>query len=123
AVVDVEAEDSAILEEFFEDQLRRLGYDTETDDVHIPVEVATRWFNWANNEKHKPGAVTRMVKQLIEERRTANLRLNACRAYGRGVRWVGKNADITTTVKYDLEARLAKRKAENETESKDTQCA
>jgi hypothetical protein len=82
--------------------------------------VATRWFNWANNEKHKPGAVTRMMKQLIEERRTAHLQLNACKTHGRGFRWVGKNADFATMVKYDLEARLARRKAEKETESEDT---
>jgi hypothetical protein len=117
AVVDVEAEDSAIFEDYIEEQLRRLEYDTDTDTVHISVEVATRWFNWANHEKHRPGAVTRMMKQLIEENRTKNLRLNPCKTYGRGFQWVGKNADFTTTVKYDLEARLARRKAENETES------
>jgi hypothetical protein len=114
--VDVEGEESALLEEFFADQLRKLGYDTDTDDVHIPVEVAARWFNWANNEKLRTGAVTRTIKQLIEEQRTANLELNPSRHYGRGFRWVGKNTDIAAAVKYDLLAKLAKRNEEKPTE-------
>jgi hypothetical protein len=114
--VDVEGEESEMLEEYFEDQLRKLGYDTDTDDVHIPVEVAARWFNWCNNEKLKTGAVTRMMKQLIDERRTANLQLNPSKTHGRGIRWVGKNSDITTQVKYDVLAKLATRN-EKKTES------
>jgi hypothetical protein len=112
--VDVEGEESAMLEEFFEDQLRRLGYDTDTDDVHIPGDVASRWFNWCNNEKLKTGAVTRIIKQLIDEGRTVNLQANPCKTHGRGVRWVGKNSDITALVKYDLLARLANRNSDHE---------
>jgi hypothetical protein len=107
--VDVEGEDSEILEEFFGQQLRKLEYDTEADDVHIPAEVAARWFNWCHNEKQKTGAVTRQMKQLIDEHRTVSLKTNPCKTHGRGFRWVGKNVDITTAVKYDLLARLASR--------------
>jgi hypothetical protein len=112
--VDVEGEDSEMLEEYFEDQLRKLQYDTDRDDVHIPGEVATRWWNWCNNEKQKTGNVTRAIKQLIEEGRTKNLQLNACRSHGRGFRWVGNNVDITTAIKYDLLARLASRSDQKE---------
>ena len=46
-MVDVEQEESGIIEDFFSSQLVRLEYSPDTSDVFIPNDVAARWFNWA----------------------------------------------------------------------------
>ena len=51
--VDVEQEESTIIEDYFANKLAGLGYDPERDDVFIPNDVAARWFNAATGDRKK----------------------------------------------------------------------
>ena len=109
--VDVEEEEGAIIEDFFGSKLRSLGYDIETQDVFIPNDTATQWFNWATNDRRRTTGVTRALKQLSDEGRI--IRILPCRVTGgnrdRGFRWVGAHCDSMANMKMDLGHRLAEK--------------
>jgi hypothetical protein len=120
--VDVEEEEGAILEDFFQGKLRWLEYDVEHDDVFVPNPLAARWFNEATGDRLKTSAVTRAVKQAFDEGRLQNLvpaRLGGSGA--RGLRWIGEHAVAEDTIKTDIRARLArKRESEHKESSQDS---
>ena len=84
-----------------------MGYDTDRDEVFIPSAVACRWFNWAQNVNDKVAAVSRVLRQLCEEERTKWLRVNKCNAWGKGFVWEGPHRDAMSTVKTDIQHRIA----------------
>ena len=105
---DAEAEDNSIIEDHFGQQLERLGYLTEREEVFIPGEVAARWLNWATNDRQKTGPACRMLNQMISERSVKRLRKNKCKTWGRGFVWEGENVDVQATVYTDLIQRITK---------------
>lgn len=111
-IIDVEGEEAGILEEFFADQLGRLHYSPDADQVFIPSAIAGRWFNWAHNDQQKVGAVSRIIGQLIDEERIHRLRRNVCRSWGRGFVWHGAGSDVNEAIKTDIETRLAHREGQ-----------
>lgn len=109
--VDVEGEDAELVEDFFAEQLRKLKYDPEQDRVHLPSQVAARWFGWATNQTQQSvTGVSRVLKQLCDEGRLRRLAVNKCLAWGRGFIWHGDRVDVATHVFVDLEDRLREQK-------------
>jgi hypothetical protein len=108
--VDVEAEEGAIIEDFFASKLRWLGYDTEREDVFIPNQIAASWYNRATNENAKVTGVTRALRQLHSEGRLHRI----CQARegdsgDRGFRFVGQYADANAIIRQDLGYRLSEK--------------
>ena len=114
--VDVEEEESGIVEDYFREKLTWLGYDSERDDVFIFNDLAARWFNVATGDAKKVTGVTRALKQLHDEGRVH--RLVPCRSSdrtARGFRWVGEHADAVDVTHYDIRSRLAAKLQEQHT--------
>jgi len=106
--VDVEQEESAIIEDYFAHKLAWLGYDPERDDVFIFNDMAAQWFNQATGDKAKVTGATRALKQLHDEGRAARIVYSrASGGAGRGFRWVGEYADASDVTHYDIRERLA----------------
>lgn len=104
--VDVEAEEANVIEDFFGEQLKKFGYDPAADVVFIPTQDAARWLNWATNEKHGVTAASRIIKQMADEGQIRRLKPDPSRTNGRGFRWAGDDADVSFTLRTDLEKRI-----------------
>jgi len=106
--IDVEQEEGGIIEDHFAGRIRRLDFDPERDDVFIPNPVAVHWYNQATGEHAKTTAVTRALRQLIDEGRAPRLAVYRVPGSGkRGFRWIGEHCDEDAPTHYDLEKRLA----------------
>jgi hypothetical protein len=99
--IDGDTEEVAIIEDYFEQQLRKLGYDTESDSVHVPNRIAAQWFAEATNERCTTTSMTRSVKQYATEGTFRYLEVNPGRTHGRGLRWYAGGE-----VRSDLEDRI-----------------
>jgi hypothetical protein len=108
AEADVEVDETAEVDEFFGHELRKLGFAIDREAIHIPSRIAARWLNLAVGENHRVTSSTRMLKQMINERRLPHLGLNPSRTAGRGFLWVGDNVDVDAVVRYDVEEAIAK---------------
>lgn len=105
-IVDVEEEEAQEIEEFFADQLRRLGYAPHREKIFLPSDVTARWFNWATGEQKTKTAVSRKLKQLVTERRLTALEVSGRNDLGRGFNWIPKEPAINLCV--DILDRLRK---------------
>jgi hypothetical protein len=107
--VDATDEEAADIEDFFRQKLQWLGYNPETQAVHIPNGIARDWYMRATGLTLSTTAVTRSVKQGADEGTLKNLSVNTGRKYGRGLLW-GKGSAY-----YELEERLrAKQREQHE---------
>jgi hypothetical protein len=102
---DVEEEEGEIIEEYFGTQLATLNYSIDEDRIHIPVAIASRWFNDATNKRETVTATSRMLKQLSDENRFKRIHQSRGRAHGRGFFWVGKDA-LDGRARFDLRDRI-----------------
>lgn len=93
------------LEDLFAERLRKLGYDPDVDWVHLPSELATRWYNAVTASKLSPTAITRTIKQAYGEGMCKRLKVNPSRAKGRGLLWAP--TDTTNGIYYDIEEQIA----------------
>lgn len=116
AVVDVDAEEAGIIEDYFAEQLGRLKYDTQAERIFIPSQHAARWYVWATNDRQNVGAACRILTQLATEGRLPHLQQNKCKSWGRGFVWHGEQADVMTPTAVDLTARLAEQLAKGRAE-------
>lgn len=114
AELDADSEEANTIEDFFADQLRRLGYDVDRDEVHVPVEVAARWLNWATGETHKTTGASRALRQMASEGKVTRILPNPSKANGRGFLWRGQYVDVGALPRYDLLEKLAKRKRDDD---------
>ena len=112
--VDVDGEESALIEEFFAKQLARLCYDTTSDRVFIPSSVAARWFCWATNERLTVTKSSRTLKQRITEGQLRRLLECSRRDLGRGFEFWGDDATGETYLRRDIEDQIRIR-GENQT--------
>ncbi len=110
-LADVEEEEGRIIEDYFAGRLSVLGYDAERADVFIPNCVAARWYNAATGDRAKVAAVSRALRQMVNEGRICQIVAFRSGSTGRGFRWVGEKVDASDVTHYDLERRIA-RKAE-----------
>jgi hypothetical protein len=103
-----EQEEAEIIEDYFANQLWKLGYHWQTCQVRIPNEVAARWYCWATNDKAKTTAVTRKLKQLSSEGQLKRIAPDPSRSYGRCFIWTGSAADVVgEPIANDLSERIA----------------
>ena len=100
---DVEKEEADIIGEFFESELDRLGYSRVKGKVFIPSPVAARWLELATNEKRSANAAGRIIGQFIDEKRLTRFQRPSGHSYGRGVLFIGDEAEIETDTATDLE--------------------
>lgn len=107
--VDVDQEESSLVEDYFADQLRGLGYDVDAERVFVPSQVSARWYGWATNQPNIPVIpASRQLNQMATERRLHRLGISSGRTYGRGFVWTGENwAGMHTAV--DLQERIRDR--------------
>lgn len=104
--VDVDGEESALIEEYFAKQLTTLGYDIKTDRVFIPSRVAARWFGWATNERLTVAKASRTLKQRITEGQLHRLLECGRRDVGRGFEFWGDDATGETHLLRDIEDQI-----------------
>ncbi len=108
AIVDVEADEAELVQDFIKQKLLEFRYDVDADRIFLPSAVLARWYNWATNENHSVIGISRMLKQKIDEGKMPSL--SRCgRSYGRGLLWTGENADPATTTRADLQTRILER--------------
>jgi hypothetical protein len=93
ATADVEKEEADIIAEFFERELTRLSFDLATAYVFIPSPIVARWLELATGEKKATNAAGRIVGQFIDEHRLARFKRPKGNAKGRGVLFMGVDAD------------------------------
>ena len=107
--VDVDGEESALIEEFFAKQITALGYDAKTDRVFIPSRTAARWYGWATNERMTVAKASRTLKQRITEGQLRRLLECGRRDIGRGFEFWGDDATGETYLHRDLEEQIKNR--------------
>jgi hypothetical protein len=108
-VVDVDAEEATVIEDYFADQLRRLEYDTNTERIFVPSQVAARWYGWSTNQPNVSTIVaSRSLSQMATEGRLHFLTIPG-RSWGRGYLWTGQDWTGTHT-ETDLQERIRDRK-------------
>ena len=106
-IADAENDAAELLVEYFAEQLSRLHYSQDRDQVFIPSGVATDWYNRCLNEKQKTVSVGRLLSQMIHEGGVTRLRPNKARSLGgRGFIWMGPNWDANETINTDLIERI-----------------
>ncbi len=104
--VDVETDEVAVIEDYFADRLKWLGYDPITDRVFIPSNVATSWYCTATNERKGAVAVGRILSQLCTEGRCKRLSRTG-RTHGRGFIWAQSDESALSSTWTDITERIA----------------
>jgi hypothetical protein len=107
ATSDVEREEAELVEEFFRDRLQELDYCPDTERVFIPSTVARDWFNAATNERESTISASRRLVQQLEEGKLHSLAKSRSRTHGRGVVWIGKEANPDEPMLTDVQSRIA----------------
>jgi len=101
ATADEDNNTAESIKDYFSEQLRELGYDPDEDVIHLPAEVMRLWLEGATSKDFSKRSANAHIKQLIDGGSLRNIRVNPCRAYGRGWLWNSGNAEAT--VNYTLE--------------------
>ncbi|MFM9965082.1 MAG: hypothetical protein ACKV2Q_28100 [Planctomycetaceae bacterium] len=104
--VDVDGEESALIQEFFAKQLAWFGYDTKDNRVFIPSRVAARWLGWATNDKTTVAKASRLLKQKITEGQLRQILEVGRKDLGRGFEYWGDDATGETYLQRDLEEQI-----------------
>jgi hypothetical protein len=103
----VEEEEHAIVEVYFDRRLTGLNYNTAMQVIRIPNETVTEWFNAATNERQRTTAVSRTLRQAHTEGKIHRLKPDGCRSFGRGFLWVGESSPADAVACNDLQERIA----------------
>ena len=112
AEANCEQDEAEIIEEHFGEQLRKLSYDPDRQQVRIPVAIAARWYGWAVGEQTKTAAASKRLRQMSDEGQLQRIKPEPSRKHGRCFLWIGEHADISATIASDLAERLALRSEE-----------
>jgi hypothetical protein len=107
---DCDSDQARIVEEYFADRLRRLGYVPEKDEVRIPTRIAAEWFRLACNETTNVQTVGRILKQMANEKQLRYLKPDPSHSRGRGFIWTSAIAALAAKPHHDLEERIKDRK-------------
>jgi hypothetical protein len=75
------------INEFFEEQLRYMGYDPIEEAVHIPAEIAREWLVDSSGKEFTKRSANSHIKQLLDGGSLRNLKINPSRKKGRGWIW------------------------------------
>lgn len=107
AETNVDNEEAEIIEEHFAERLAELNYDPEIAVVRIPRSIACEWYLKATNEKGISNTkITRVIKQLIEEKTIKRIQEDSSRNYGRCWIWYGTASDPASKISNDIESRI-----------------
>lgn len=104
-VSDAEQEENEFLEEHIAEELQRLDYSPEHQNVFLPLKVLTPWFNAAMNQRYSTTNVARSLRRMVGEGRLRRLIESNARRHGRGFVWYGEKAS-EVEVQNDVESRL-----------------
>lgn len=104
--VDVDREESEVIEDCFASRLAHLGYDVANDRVFIPSSIACRWLGWALNDRLTSTKSTQMLNQRIEDQSFTRLVKCRNRVVGRGFEFWGLNTTGQTYLQKDLEEQI-----------------
>jgi len=105
----VENEESGLLEEYVQEQLEGLRYDTSTQQVFIPSVLMADWFNRATGEKHSVVSVGRIIQQKVNEKdlfRVSGRRMKSARGFA----WTGEEWTADQGTHFDIEERIREAK-------------
>ncbi|MCH8045187.1 MAG: hypothetical protein IID44_15865 [Planctomycetes bacterium] len=104
---DAEGEEGDVVEDYFQGQLKRFGYDPDREEVFLPSAVTCDWYNRATNERRNSVALGRMIRQQIGEGQLTRLRVNDCRTWGRGFIWTPTTIEPGSIVRRDIKEAMA----------------
>ena len=102
--VDVEREESELIEDHFRQQLDELLLSWNA--VFIPSVVAAEWYGQATGVRHTTAGASRTLKQLIDEGQMRHLTVCPNRNHGRGFIWFEPEWRPDDLIFYELQARL-----------------
>jgi hypothetical protein len=104
--VDVEADEAEIVEDYFRGEIGALlvphGLDPSTSRIFIPSKSAATWVGNALGDKCTTTGGSRLLRQLIGERRFQCLADCPSRSHGRGFLWIGEESDAGSPVRHML---------------------
>lgn len=103
---DFDSESESEIEDHFEKRLSEFGYETDKTWIHISNMVATKWYTEATGDRIGVSKMKRAIKQAFGEGLLKRMRENPCRAYGRGLLWMGPTKVPGQSVQYDLDDRI-----------------
>ena len=111
AMADVEADELDLIESYFGARLLELGYQSP-DRIHVPMDIASAWFNASTGEKLTKSKACRVLNQFIGEGNCKHLTQNASRKYGRGLIFSidlieGQNFSDDYDIHYDLGDKIS----------------
>ncbi|BBO34729.1 bifunctional DNA primase/polymerase [Lacipirellula parvula] len=115
AAINTDLDESEIVEEFFCDQLAKLGYDVQQESIRIPSAVAARWYGWAINEPVRSTVASKRMHQLSAEGQMKRLAPEPGRSHGRCYVWTGPAANVFyANIANDLLHRISANRADTQ---------
>lgn len=105
-ISDAEDEEIGLIQEEIESRLRAIGYFPDTDCVHIPSLLMAEWINEITKDRQSTTAITRRLKQGIDEGVITHLRVNKTCKWGRGFIWVSPSTKVIQNVRVDIKSRI-----------------
>jgi hypothetical protein len=106
---DVESEEGSVIEDHIRESLERLGYQVSFQAVFIPSRIARAWLAEAlGTPRITTTGSTRLLKQLIAEKRLKGVHIQHRNDIGRGFVWqdTGSERDADDQVACDLSTRF-----------------
>lgn len=100
------------VKEYFTEQLKFLGLDSDHEPIHIPVEIATAWLIKSTGKEYTKRSSRSAFKNLIDGGSLKNFGENPCKTNGRGWLWNFQNRYLE--VNYELEEKLKTKKRQEE---------
>jgi len=97
--VDVEEEEAGEIEVYFAEQLKRNGHNPDRSRIFIQAQRAAQWYCDAMNVKEKVISVSRILTQMITEKRLTRLERTRSHTLGRGFTWTGDKVTPGTKLK------------------------
>jgi hypothetical protein len=105
--VDTETDEADLIEERFMFRLGQLGYNPEVVRVRIPVHTAAIWYCEALSKKDPTAAVSRRMRQMIDEGQLKQIERDKSRSHGRCFIWTGVAADAGGPIQSNLRDRMS----------------
>ena len=107
---DRDADEASAILEYFGHRLTSLGYDIETDCIHIPTKTCAAWVSDAVGREVTFRQIGGMLRVLVENGSLRGIVNNPSHKHGKGWLWTKIAGDRTaeTETLYDLEERVNK---------------
>lgn len=103
-LADADDDESGLIQEGIENELRKIGYYPHEEKVFLPSKIVVEWISDITKERGSTASISRRLKQWITEGTVTQIRVNRCNAWGRGFIW--ESATSNGNVLTDIEARI-----------------